>query len=90
MQVGYLAFGFVWGIFRLLAVLQIPTAVYKFQEWEHPHPVILSYEDEHDGWGFGQVVSILLLMAPLTTIIDQFEHGMLLRFPWCSAAGARY
>ncbi|PLN85645.1 hypothetical protein BDW42DRAFT_160284 [Aspergillus taichungensis] len=74
LEVGYLAFGFVWGNFRLFAVLGIPRNIYESQERKHPYPPLLSNEGKHDDWGFGQVIAALLLMAPLTTIIDHLEH----------------
>lgn len=37
---------------------------------------MLQDSDEREaGWGFGQVVALVLLLAPLITIIKYFTHG---------------
>ncbi|PKY00455.1 hypothetical protein P168DRAFT_275695 [Aspergillus campestris IBT 28561] len=37
---------------------------------------ILSDERKEDDWGFGQVIAVLLLMAPLVTILNHLGHGI--------------
>lgn len=31
--------------------------------------------NSNSDWGFGQVAAIVLLLAPLITIIEYFDHG---------------
>ena len=80
-----MAFGFVWGNFRLFAVLDIPASIYKLQDAQLIDTSILNNEENHDIWGFGQIFAVLLLIAPLTTIIDHLEHGIRRLLPWYSA-----
>lgn len=66
--------GFVWGTIRLSQVLDIQNTLYRAQgHWEK---AALENSDEKDSdWGFGQVVAIFLLIAPLITIVDHLAHG---------------
>lgn len=81
-----MAFGFVWGNFRLFAVLYIPTSIHKLQDAQRLVTRILTNEEKHDVWGFGQIFAVLLLIAPLTTIIDHLEHGIRRFIPGYSAS----
>jgi hypothetical protein len=59
-KVCWLIVGFIWGTIRLFIVLN------SIQRDSH--------ESDND-WGFGQVVALVLLLAPLITIIKYLTHG---------------
>ncbi|KAJ5496687.1 hypothetical protein N7463_008674 [Penicillium fimorum] len=71
----WLIFGFIWGTMRLFGVLSIihtPKYVYYFTQDE-----VIRVTQNSDGdsdWGFGQVVALVLLLAPLITVIKYFTH----------------
>ena len=71
----WLVAGFVWGTIRLFGVLNI------IQQDVHEGSTVLRFtmlqeSDEREaGWGFGQVMAVVLLLAPLITIVKYFTHG---------------
>lgn len=55
--------------------------MYQAQKEPDTTKLIHDSGDSNSNWGFGQVVAIVLLLAPLITIIEYFNHGIL-RFPF--------
>lgn len=72
----WLVLGFIWGTMRLFGILGIiKKSVYRYPG-EPTSIKLVQDSDERDGdWGFGQVVALVLLLAPLFTIIKYFNHG---------------
>ncbi|OQE44769.1 hypothetical protein PENCOP_c002G05954 [Penicillium coprophilum] len=66
--------GFVWGTIRLFGALAIIRI--NPQDLTLRLPKLIQGPDERDNkWGFGQVVALVLLVAPLITIMKYFTHG---------------
>ncbi|KAJ5696149.1 hypothetical protein N7536_006561 [Penicillium majusculum] len=74
-EVCWLVLGFIWGTMRLFGILGIiKKSVYRYPG-EPTSIKLVQDSDERDGdWGFGQVVALVLLLAPLFTIIKYFNH----------------
>lgn len=62
---GWLIVAFTWGMLRLAFVL------YGVEDGFGSNP---------GNWTFGQLVSVLLLAAPLITMVGYFDHGKLWKF----------
>ncbi|CAI7669265.1 unnamed protein product [Penicillium viridicatum] len=75
-EVCWLIVGFIWGNMRLFGTLGIIEKS-VIRSTREPTPIKLVQDsDERDGdWGFGQVVALVLLLAPLFTIIKYFNHN---------------
>ncbi|KAJ5952101.1 uncharacterized protein N7479_010514 [Penicillium vulpinum] len=71
LEVCWLIAGFFWGTIRLFGVLLIiQTPVY--QDDGSLGPLIQDSDERDSDWGFGQVVALVLLFAPLITVIKYF------------------
>lgn len=71
----WLVAGFIWGTVRLFGVLNI-TQQPVYEGGRLSRFRMLQDSDEREaGWGFGQVVAVVLLLAPLITIVKYFTHG---------------
>lgn len=75
-KVCWLVLGFIWGTMRLFGILGIIKKSVDPYPGEPTSIKLVQDSDERDGdWGFGQVVALVLLLAPLFTIIKYFNHG---------------
>lgn len=68
-QVGWLLVGFTWGTMRLMTLLLDVRGIMSYSS------MLRDSNDENSHWGFGQVVAIVLLIAPLVTFVELFNKG---------------
>lgn len=74
-KVSWLVAGFVWGTIRLFGVLRIVQRHVRGNNTLSGFSMLQDSDEREAGWGFGQVVALVLLLAPLITIIKYFTHG---------------
>ncbi|KAJ5356129.1 hypothetical protein N7517_010738 [Penicillium concentricum] len=78
-EVWWLIFSFIWGTIRLFGVLAAIQATVYLDHPTHgtsrPYKVAQDSDERDSDWEFGQVVALVLLLAPLITIIKYFNHG---------------
>ncbi|KAJ5107888.1 hypothetical protein N7456_004563 [Penicillium angulare] len=67
LEVAWLLAGFVWGSLRLMSLLLVVRQVMVDSS------MIADTDNENKSWGFGQVVSIALLLAPFITFAGFFN-----------------
>ncbi|KAJ5183820.1 hypothetical protein N7492_001436 [Penicillium capsulatum] len=65
-EVGWLLLAFGWGISRLMNTI-------NYQKYT---PDLKIEDDDSGDWSFGQVVAMVLLAAPIITILEYFDHSM--------------
>lgn len=63
----WLILAFSWGIYRLI------VTIYVAKESNLP----IGFDDNSGDWTFGQVVALVLLVAPLITIVESYDKGNL-------------
>ncbi|KAJ5382364.1 hypothetical protein N7517_000275 [Penicillium concentricum] len=68
-QVVWLFIGFTWGTIRLM------TLLFDTRDIMSSSSMLRDSNDENSHWGFGQVVAIVLLIAPLVTFLELFNKG---------------
>ncbi|KAJ5924839.1 hypothetical protein N7466_009026, partial [Penicillium verhagenii] len=71
LEIGWLLVGFTWGITRLTTLLSQPT------DWGLQSS---SRDSDSSDWSFGQVVALVLLVAPLITVVEFFNNSESLWF----------
>ncbi|KAJ5685497.1 hypothetical protein N7536_008116 [Penicillium majusculum] len=69
LEVGWLLVGFTWGTMRLMTLLLDVRGIMSYSS------MLRDSNDENSHWGFGQVVAIVLLIAPLVTFVELFNKG---------------
>ncbi|KAJ5199886.1 hypothetical protein N7491_009317 [Penicillium cf. griseofulvum] len=75
LEVCWLIVGFVWGTIRLFGVLNTVQGGIDSSAELSVFEIYAQDSDERDSdWGFGQVVAVVLLLAPLITIIKYLTH----------------
>ncbi|CAG8179328.1 unnamed protein product [Penicillium nalgiovense] len=74
LEVSWLVAGFVWGTIRLFGVLRIVQRDVRGSNTLSGFSMLQDSDEREAGWGFGQVVALVLLLAPLITIIKYFTH----------------
>ena len=60
---------FFWGVYRLILLLPLAGQA------KDPG------DDDNSDWSYGQVVSVVLLAAPLVTMIGYFDSGRARHLP---------
>ncbi|OQE32791.1 hypothetical protein PENFLA_c001G03716 [Penicillium flavigenum] len=74
LEVSWLVAGFVWGTIRLFGVLGIVGRHVYEDNTLSGFTMVQDPDEREAGWGFGQVVALVLLLAPLITIVKYFTH----------------
>jgi hypothetical protein len=71
----WLVAGFVWGTIRLFGVLDIIQLDVHEGDGLSRFAMLQDSDEREAGWGFGQVVAVVLLLAPLITMVKYFTYG---------------
>lgn len=66
LQVAWLLVAFGWGISRLMNTIK----------YQRANTSLKIQDDDSSEWSFGQVVAMVLLAAPVITILEYFDHSM--------------
>jgi hypothetical protein len=72
-QVTWLGIAFAWGTFNLVGTFSNLSTDPKFEIDSSGGPA--EVQSGNNDWTFGQVMSVVLLVAPLLTIIEYFNPG---------------